>query len=183
MKVLSTTWDTITPSIKKAILKLFLDQKLQVWAILGPLHTQNNGHYFEGSWPLHFKISHWSKRPKPFNLISHSKVKAYGSKEIIMDEKSIWIMFHDLLKFTLGPLSKGSFDRNSNRPCRVNKWLRVKGPYNYMVTALGPIVKWPSLTPYGFSLFQRVPFVCRLYVLESKVTHVYMVWGFLNVWI
>ena len=39
MKVLSTTWDTITPSFERAILKLFLDQKLQVWAILGPLHT------------------------------------------------------------------------------------------------------------------------------------------------
>ena len=92
------------------------------------------------------------------------------------------IMFHDLPNFTLSPLSKGSFDRKSNRPCRVNKWLRVKGPYNYVVMALGLCVKWLSVTPYGFSLFWRVPLVWRLHVLESKVSHVYMDWGFRNVW-
>ena len=58
-------------------------------------------------------------------------------------------MFHDLLEFTLGPLTRDKPNANSSRPCTFKNWysvwMRVKtivGPISkFCVTNLVPISK------------------------------------------
>ena len=51
-----------------------------------------------------------------------------------------------------GPLPRGRHDANSVIPYQWSDlWIRIKGPYIYMVTALGSSVKWPShCLSYGY---------------------------------
>ena len=55
-------------------------------------------------------------------------------------------MFHDLLEFALGPLTRDKPNANSGIPCKFKNWygvwMRVKTPHNHMVKALGYFEKW-----------------------------------------
>jgi hypothetical protein len=64
----------------------FLDFVINL--ILVALESPSRGHFTyesRGPWPLHFRISCWSKRPTPS---LHARM---WSKEFFLDEKSTWI--------------------------------------------------------------------------------------------
>ena len=54
----------------------------------------------------------------------------------------LWIMFHGVPGFPSSPPSRDRFGANFGKPCQwYILWMRIKGPHNYMVTALGSYVE------------------------------------------
>jgi hypothetical protein len=64
------------------------------------------------------------------------------------------VMFHDVPKFATCPLPSVKPYAYSNVPYRwyIMPWMRIKGPYNYMVTALGQCMKWPNRCQFYLNL-------------------------------
>ena len=81
-------------------------------------------HETEGPWPLHSKISHWSKRSRPSESLHTIRWGPKGPKNFIVDEKSTWVLtwhqkitFNGLPKFASCPPPRGRPDANSSKPC------------------------------------------------------------------
>ena len=129
-----------------------------------PRSMDTRGHFShkpQGPWPLYSKISHSSKRARPSKFTSlHTRRwrwRCKGLKRLSWMKSlygflhgKLWIMVHGLLEFASYPPPRGRPNANSCIPFKVNNWyglwMRVKGPYNHMVTVLGSCVKWPSFT-------------------------------------
>ena len=94
-------------------------------------------------------------------------------------------MFHGFSEFVLDPSSSGKASTNSGIPnCQLNTcyglWMRVKGPHNYMIMALGLCVKWALDTLISFLNLLHVikkPNLRKVTVIRSYTLVLLLVWS------
>ena len=104
------------------------------------------------------------------NILVIWRWKPKGHKKIIMDEKCTliptWQSINNIQCFARICVRR---DANSSKPCQwYTLCMRIKGPYNYMATALGLCVKWP-LGPLHTRHWEPVTITLRAISLVEKV--------------
>ena len=105
-----------------------------------------------------------------------TRCEAQGPRAIIVDEMSIWvqayykIMFYGMLKFATGCMQIMADCINGTA-----FGMRIKGPHNYMIMAVGSCVKWPlvhyQIQTKGITTF-LVIFGAHMNVLLTIKVHI-----------
>ena len=86
----------------------------------------------------------------------------------------LYILFHDMPKFALGPPPRSRLDANFGRPCQwYNLYTRANDPHNHTVTTFGSCVKWPSVQCKSIHAINHIPPKTHFYWL-------YITWAMIS---